>query len=39
VDRALKANGFVDVRLYPDIATIRAAYPSFVVAAIVARRA
>ena len=36
---ALEANGFVDVRIYPDIATIREAYPSFVVAAIVARRA
>ncbi len=36
---ALQANGFADVRIYPDIATIRAAYPSFVVAAIVARRA
>jgi hypothetical protein len=29
----------VDVRIYPDIAAIREAYPSFVVAAIVARRA
>ncbi len=36
---ALEANGFVDVRIYPDIATIREDYPSFVVAAIVARRA
>jgi SAM-dependent methyltransferase len=36
---ALEANGFEDVRIYPDIAAIRAAYPSFVVAAIVARRA
>jgi SAM-dependent methyltransferase len=36
---ALKANGFGDVRVFPDIAAIRDAYPSFVVAAIVARRA
>jgi SAM-dependent methyltransferase len=36
---ALEANGFVDVRIYPDIAAIRAVYPSFVVAAMVARRA
>lgn len=36
---ALEANGFVDVRIYPDIAAIREAYPSFVVAAVVARRA
>ena len=36
---ALEANGFEDVRIYPDIAAIHDAYPSFVVAAIVARRA
>ncbi len=36
---ALAANGFEDIRIYPDIAAIRDAYPSFVVAAIVARRA
>ena len=35
---ALGANGFVDIRIFPDIAAIRDAYPSFVVAAIVARR-
>jgi SAM-dependent methyltransferase len=36
---ALGAAGFVDVRFLPDIAAIRDAYPSFVVAAITARRA
>lgn len=36
---ALEANGFADVRLFPDIAAIRDAYPAFVVAAIVAVRA
>ena len=36
---ALHANGFRDVRLFPDIVAIRDAYPSFVVAAITARRA
>lgn len=36
---ALAANGFADIRIFPDIAAIRDAYPSFVVAAIVARRA
>lgn len=36
---ALEANGFEAVRIFPDIAAIRDAYPSFVVAAIVARRA
>ena len=36
---ALEANGFADVRIFPDIAAIRDAYPSFVVATIVARRA
>ena len=35
---ALAANGFADVRVYPDIAAIRDAYPSFVVAAISGRR-
>ena len=36
---ALEANGFTDVRSFPDIASIRDAYPAFVVAAIVAVRA
>lgn len=36
---ALEANGFADVRIYPDVASIRDAYPSFAVAAITARRA
>jgi SAM-dependent methyltransferase len=36
---ALEANGFKDIIIYPDIAAIRGAYPSFVVAAIVATRA
>ena len=36
---ALETNGFEDVRIYPDIAAIRDAYPSFVIAPIVARRA
>jgi len=36
---ALEANGFEDVRVFPDIAAIRDAYPSFVAAALVARRA
>ena len=36
---ALEANGFVDVRIFPDIAAIRQTNPSFVVAAVVARRA
>lgn len=35
---ALKANGFRDVRVYPDIAAIRDAYPSCVIGAILARR-
>jgi SAM-dependent methyltransferase len=35
---ALQANGFDAVELYPDIASIRDAYPAFMVAAIVARR-
>jgi len=37
--RALAANGFADIRIYPDIAAIRDAFPGFVVAAITARRA
>ncbi len=36
---ALEANGFRDVTIYPDIAALRDALPSFVVAAITARRA
>jgi SAM-dependent methyltransferase len=35
---ALQANGFADARIYPDVEAIRAAYPSFVCAALVARR-
>ncbi len=35
---ALEANGFDDVRVYPDIAAIRDAYPSCVIGAISARR-
>jgi len=35
---ALLANGFTEVRVYPDIAAIRGAYPSFVAAAVVARK-
>ena len=35
---ALEANGFADVRIVPDIAAIRDAYPAISVAAIVARR-
>ena len=35
---ALAANGFEGIRIYPDIAAIRGAYPSFVAAAIVARK-
>jgi SAM-dependent methyltransferase len=37
--RALVESGFTDVRLLPDVVTIRDAYPSFIVAAITARRA
>ncbi|HKC42281.1 MAG TPA: class I SAM-dependent methyltransferase, partial [Burkholderiales bacterium] len=37
--RALAANGFADIRIYPDIAAICDAFPEFVVAAITARRA
>ena len=36
---ALAANGFTDVRVFPDIATIRRDIPQFVAAAISARRA
>jgi hypothetical protein len=36
---ALEANGFTDVRVFPDIAAIRRDIPQFVVAAISARRA
>ena len=36
---ALAANGFTDVRVFPDISTIRQDIPQFVVAAISARRA
>jgi len=35
---ALEANGFWDVRIYPDIAAIRDAYPSCVIGALLARR-
>jgi SAM-dependent methyltransferase len=35
---ALESNGFREVQIYPDIETIRHAYPSFVSAALVARR-
>ncbi|HVY07921.1 MAG TPA: class I SAM-dependent methyltransferase [Burkholderiales bacterium] len=35
---ALSANGFTDVRIFPDIASIRDDYPNFMIAAIVARR-
>jgi SAM-dependent methyltransferase len=36
---ALADNGFGDIRIFPDIASIRDAYPSFIIAAIVAKRA
>jgi SAM-dependent methyltransferase len=36
---ALAANGFTDIRVFPDIAAIRQDIPQFVVAAISARRA
>jgi SAM-dependent methyltransferase len=36
---ALGANGFRDVEFFPDVRSIRDAYPSFIVAAITARRA
>lgn len=36
---ALEANGFEDARVFPDIPAIRDDYPSFVCAALVARRA
>ncbi len=35
---ALEANGFQEVRIFPDIAAIRDAYPSCVIGAILARR-
>ena len=35
---ALAANGFTDIRIFPDIASIRDFYPSFSVAAVVAQR-
>jgi SAM-dependent methyltransferase len=35
---ALEANGFAEVRVFPDIAAIREVFPLFVVAAISARR-
>jgi len=35
---ALEANGFRDVRIYPDIAAIRDAYPSCAIGALLARR-
>jgi SAM-dependent methyltransferase len=35
---ALEVNGFGDVRVYPDIASMREAYPGLVVAAVAARR-
>ena len=35
---ALEAGGFTDVSLFPDIVALRDAYPSLVVAAIVATR-
>ncbi len=35
---ALEANGFEDIRMFPDIAALRDAYPSFVIGAISARR-
>ena len=37
--RALAANGFTGVAVYPDIAALREAFPQFVVAAVTARRA
>ena len=37
--QALAANGFTDVRVYPDIGAIRETFPLFVVAAVTARRA
>lgn len=35
---ALEANGFGEVRIFPDIAALRDAYPSFVIGALSARR-
>ena len=37
--RALAANGFADVAIYPDVGAIRGTFPQFVVAAITGRRA
>jgi SAM-dependent methyltransferase len=36
---AFAANGFEDIRIFPDIASIRDAYPGFIIAAIIAKRA
>jgi SAM-dependent methyltransferase len=36
---ALESNGFENMRIYPEIARIRDAYPAFVAAAIIARKA
>jgi SAM-dependent methyltransferase len=36
---ALEANGFEDILIYPDIATVRSAYPAAIAAAIIARKA
>ena len=36
---AIQANGFTDVRVYPDVASIRDDYPNSMIAAITARRA
>jgi SAM-dependent methyltransferase len=35
---ALEANGFRDVRIVPDVAALRDVYPSFVIAAVVAKK-
>jgi len=35
---ALRANGFTEVRIFPDIAALREDYPSFAVAAIIGQR-
>lgn len=35
---ALEAGGFEDIRMFPDTAALRDAYPSFVIGAILARR-
>ena len=36
---ALQANGFGGIQIIPDIASLRDDYPSFLVTAIIARRA